>query len=180
MGLNKGQTNSGSFKKGQISWNKGLKKEIDEMVILERKRKKKVYKRKYYKEHPDKKKGYDNKSYKKHRKKRLLKAKEYYNKNKEQIRIKVKEKLRTTKQRHMEKFGSKCHICGYNKCQPALVFHHIKPILAGGSCQRRGKQDPQNVSFDTSSTILVCQNCHLEIHSGLHPKHLIKNARTPY
>ncbi len=32
MGLHKGQTNSGSFKKGQIPWNKGLTKETDRRI----------------------------------------------------------------------------------------------------------------------------------------------------
>lgn len=159
------------FKKGNVPWNKG-KGLTDKKTLLERKLKRLEYKKGYYQKHPDRKINESKKSYINHREKRLKKAKEHYETNKEQIRIKVKEKLKTIKQKHMGKFGSKCHICGYNKCQSALVFHHIEPILAGNSCQRRGKQDAQNVSFDTSNTILVCQNCHLEIHAGLHPNYL--------
>jgi hypothetical protein len=64
--------------------------------------------------------------------------------------------------------GGKCSICGYNKCIRALEFHHINP-------EQKSKEYDEN--FDTwnmekkkdelSKCILVCCNCHREIHSSL-------------
>ena len=63
--------------------------------------------------------------------------------------------------------GNKCSICGYNKCICALEFHHINPeeklfSVSNGNC--RLLQDDIN---ESKKCILVCSNCHKEIHSGL-------------
>ena len=62
--------------------------------------------------------------------------------------------------------GSKCKICGYNKCIRSLGFHHLDPskkeLKIGGSTL--------NFNFlkqEVDKCILVCSNCHGEIHEGL-------------
>ena len=70
------------------------------------------------------------------------------------------------KQRLVDYKGGKCQICGYNRCINALEFHHVNPeekdfTISGGT-----------KSFDTlkpeiDKCILVCSNCHREIHAGL-------------
>lgn len=70
------------------------------------------------------------------------------------------------KQRLVDYKGGKCQICGYNRCINALEFHHVNPeekdfTISGGT-----------KSFDTLKSeidkcILVCSNCHREIHAGL-------------
>jgi len=62
--------------------------------------------------------------------------------------------------------GGKCCFCNYNKCVGALHFHHVNPnekdFNIGGT----------NLSFEklkkeVDKCVLVCSNCHSEIHEGL-------------
>ena len=63
--------------------------------------------------------------------------------------------------------GGSCNICGYHKSIAALEFHHIDPstkkytISAKGTCHNI-EADLQEVS----KCILVCANCHREIHNS--------------
>jgi hypothetical protein len=78
----------------------------------------------------------------------------------------VTEWRRRTKQKLIEHMGGKCVCCGYDKCARALQFHHLDP----------SKKDFQisgmSISLDrlkeeTKKCILVCSNCHAEIHDGI-------------
>ena len=71
-----------------------------------------------------------------------------------------------TKQRLIEYKGGECELCGYKKCNRALQFHHLNPEEKDFSIS--GK----SFSFDklkdeVKKCILVCSNCHSEIHDGL-------------
>ena len=71
-----------------------------------------------------------------------------------------------TKIKLVEYKGGKCQICDYNKSFNALHFHHLNPNEKDFSIS--GK----SLSFDKLKTevdkcILVCSNCHSEIHEGL-------------
>ena len=63
--------------------------------------------------------------------------------------------------------GDKCCLCGYCKAKTALELHHLDPSekdFTIGACLNR--------SWDTlhkeiQKCILVCSNCHREIHEGL-------------
>jgi hypothetical protein len=64
--------------------------------------------------------------------------------------------------------GGGCKICGYNKCIEALEFHHLNPDEKDFTIASGGK----TVSWDTikkeiDKCILLCANCHRELHSGL-------------
>lgn len=65
-----------------------------------------------------------------------------------------------------EILGNKCCKCGYNKCKQALEFHHVDPtkkdFVIGGSRYGREK-----LLKEITKCILVCANCHREIHSKL-------------
>ena len=67
--------------------------------------------------------------------------------------------------------GGKCKLCGYSKCIEALDFHHIDPSVKdgpnGNAAIRRG-WSKKRIAAEISKCILVCTNCHREIHSGLH------------
>ena len=64
--------------------------------------------------------------------------------------------------------GGECSICGYSKCESALDFHHKDP-------EQKDKVkfvDIRNKSLvnmleELKKCILVCANCHREIHSEL-------------
>lgn len=74
--------------------------------------------------------------------------------------------------------GGKCCICGYNKTNSALEFHHIDPkekeygIAQGGTCHDLEK-DLQEIQ----KCILVCANCHREIHDGLYNEEQLKSLQ---
>lgn len=64
--------------------------------------------------------------------------------------------------------GGKCEICGYSRCQSALEFHHRDPkekdfgIATNSSYKNMGL-----LKKEIDKCILVCANCHREIHSGI-------------
>ena len=64
--------------------------------------------------------------------------------------------------------GGKCCFCGYDKCNAALEFHHInqedkKYGLSSGNCHSL-----EDDLAEAKKCILLCSNCHREIHNGLH------------
>lgn len=66
----------------------------------------------------------------------------------------------------IELAGGACNECGYNKCQESLVFHHIdrnrkKFGIAGTSFATK------KIVKETKKCILLCQNCHAEIHAEI-------------
>lgn len=66
--------------------------------------------------------------------------------------------------------GNECIICGYNKYTGSLDFHHLDPSIKEHSSKRNWKKTEKGME----NCILVCSNCHREIHAGLHPEYLIK------
>ena len=71
----------------------------------------------------------------------------------------VKEKL-------IEYKGGKCQICGYNKCNRALEFHHLDPTQKDFTISG-GTKSFEKIKSEVDKCIMVCANCHREIHEGL-------------
>ena len=78
------------------------------------------------------------------------------------------------KRRHKLKYlaikykGEKCSICNYNKCKDALEFHHINPNEKDFSISEKGiTRSWEIIKKELDKCILVCSNCHREIHSKL-------------
>ena len=71
-----------------------------------------------------------------------------------------------TKQKLVEYKGGKCELCGYNKCIESLHFHHKnsneKDFSISGMTLKYEK-----LKSEVDKCILVCSNCHSEIHAGL-------------
>lgn len=64
--------------------------------------------------------------------------------------------------------GGKCEICGYNKYFGALDFHHIDPKEKKFSLGRfKSGGLNENIKKELNKCILVCSNCHREIHGGI-------------
>ena len=64
--------------------------------------------------------------------------------------------------------GNKCQVCGYNRCLSALEFHHLDPNSKDftiASTMKYSNLDKLKVEVD--KCILVCANCHREIHAGV-------------
>jgi hypothetical protein len=75
------------------------------------------------------------------------------------------------RQEYKNLLGGKCQICGYNKCLDALHFHHKDPSQKRfeipdalfGRCH--AKFSIQEIEAEVHKCILLCANCHHEIHS---------------
>ena len=73
--------------------------------------------------------------------------------------------------------GGKCEKCGYDKCIDALEFHHLNPdekdFTIGGKSWSFEK-----LKKESDKCILVCSNCHKEIHYELKNGFLVQLDRT--
>ena len=66
----------------------------------------------------------------------------------------------------LEYKGSKCVLCGYDKCISALDFHHMNPQEKEFELSNRNiKLDWDIIKKELDKCIVVCANCHREIHS---------------
>lgn len=66
--------------------------------------------------------------------------------------------------------GGKCQCCGYNKCIGALEFHHVDPTQKDFGISSKGyTRSWDKVKEEIGKCVLVCANCHREIHSELIP-----------
>jgi formate hydrogenlyase subunit 6/NADH:ubiquinone oxidoreductase subunit I len=70
-----------------------------------------------------------------------------------------------TKQKAVEYKGGKCIRCGYSRCIRAMKFHHLDPTqkdftIAGKSMSW------ERIRVELDKCILVCGNCHDEIHDS--------------
>lgn len=66
----------------------------------------------------------------------------------------------------LEYKGNKCEICGYNKCEEALEFHHLNPNEKDFCISDRDiKLNWLKIKEELDKCQLVCANCHREIHS---------------
>ena len=65
-----------------------------------------------------------------------------------------------------------CAICGYDKCDAALEFHHTNPEdKKFGVTLRSFSRTVKSIKEEINKCILLCSNCHKEIHN----KERIKN-----
>ncbi len=80
------------------------------------------------------------------------------------IRVAVKKELIKYK-------GGKCERCGYNKSIYALHFHHIDPSIKDFSIseyfKKNSKIDMDLFKKEVDKCMLVCANCHAELHEEM-------------
>ena len=80
----------------------------------------------------------------------------------------VSNRRRKIKEMSIEYKGGKCFICGYDKCNGALEFHHLNPSEKDFAISRKGvTRSWDRVKEELDKCICVCANCHREIHNGL-------------
>lgn len=81
-----------------------------------------------------------------------------------------KNSRKTNKQIIINNFGSKCQLCGYDKCLAALAFHHKDPVEKEFNISRYAGN--KSLSYKTMRELtkcyLLCANCHAETHAGMH------------
>lgn len=78
----------------------------------------------------------------------------------------VIEKTVKAKERAVEYMGGCCSVCGYNKCIIAIEFHHLDPTKKSGTYHKRFTSwGFERQKKELENCIIVCANCHREIHS---------------
>lgn len=77
------------------------------------------------------------------------------------------EKFRGFKDKCLEYKGTKCCKCNYSKCKAALEFHHVNPNEKDFQISKRHTMKWDVVKKELDKCILVCSNCHREIHEEL-------------
>ena len=79
----------------------------------------------------------------------------------------VTNKRRQLKEKAVDYKGGKCCKCDYSKCIGALEFHHTDPNEKDFSMSVQGyTRSWEKIKKELDKCILVCANCHREIHSG--------------
>lgn len=73
---------------------------------------------------------------------------------------------RRTKARAVEYLGGKCVNCGYNRCLRSLSFHHLEPSKKDFRISSRCISWESMVK-ELDKCVLLCSNCHMEVHDGL-------------
>jgi len=64
--------------------------------------------------------------------------------------------------------GGGCAVCGYKKCSNALEFHHKDSGAKDFGISAKGyTRSWEKVKAELDKCILLCANCHREIHEGI-------------
>lgn len=70
-------------------------------------------------------------------------------------------------------FGGACQLCGYDRCVTALDYHHVDPATKLFEISTGLNRSWSKVLAEAKKCVLICSNCHREIHSGLIPKEAV-------
>lgn len=79
----------------------------------------------------------------------------------------VKTHRQNLKEKAVEYKGGKCEKCGYNKCIRALEFHHLDANKKDFTISNYSVLSWDKIKLEVDKCILVCANCHREIHDEL-------------
>lgn len=74
---------------------------------------------------------------------------------------------REMKQKCIDYKGGKCRVCGYNKCNRALEFHHVDPTTKDFSIAWIRTNGWKTVKAELDKCVLLCSNCHAEVHDDV-------------
>ncbi len=96
-----------------------------------------------------------------------MSEKRTYSDRREYIIKAVSKHRRMVRKKAVDYMGGCCSICGYKKCIEALEFHH-KQDKNFGISETGNTRSWEKVKKEIEKCILVCANCHREIHSQLH------------
>ena len=74
---------------------------------------------------------------------------------------------RSMKKQAIKILGGKCSVCGYDKCIDALEFHHKNPKEKDFKIGSGNTMSWKECKNEAEKCVLLCSNCHKEIHSKL-------------
>lgn len=86
----------------------------------------------------------------------------------EYLKLAVAKRRKKIKAMAIDYKGGKCCVCGYNRCNSALDFHHKDEKNKKFGLSVRGlTRSWERTKAEVDKCILVCANCHREIHEGI-------------
>lgn len=84
--------------------------------------------------------------------------------------LNVKNRIQKLKKMSVDYLGGKCIRCGYDKSIWALEFHHKNPTDKDFTISNYGTRSWEKLKNEIDKCILVCSNCHREIHEEIFNK----------
>jgi hypothetical protein len=79
----------------------------------------------------------------------------------------VSEHRRRIKRTLIAEAGGACVLCGYNRCEAALQFHHLDPERKDFHLSLRGvTRSWEELRREAAKCVLLCATCHAEVESG--------------
>ena len=87
-----------------------------------------------------------------------------------QRNFEASQKRLTLKERAIAHLGGHCQICGYDRCLSAFDFHHIDAREKDFTISASMSWD--RIEPELKKCVLLCSNCHREVHAGWHPQYL--------
>jgi transposase-like protein len=81
--------------------------------------------------------------------------------------VAVSERRRRVKQALIEEAGGRCQLCGYDRYQGALAFHHVDPQTKTMTIAMGITLAMETLRTETRKCVLLCHNCHAEVEAGL-------------
>lgn len=75
--------------------------------------------------------------------------------------------------------GGKCEICSYDNCNSAFDFHHINSFEKEFNISGKTIWN-EKLEQELQKCVLLCSNCHREVHEGLHPDYLQLDDKEKY
>ena len=80
----------------------------------------------------------------------------------------VQKRRRRIREKAIDYKGGHCQICGYSRCLEALEFHHLESTGKDFGISDRGyTRSWKRIIEELDKCILLCANCHREVHTGL-------------
>jgi transposase len=89
------------------------------------------------------------------------------------------EKQTERKRKCVEYKGGKCVICGYNRYLGSLDFHHLDPAKKDYNISNLRTYSMEKLYKELDKCILVCKNCHCEIHGKVGPSDVSRTHKAP-
>jgi len=98
----------------------------------------------------------------------LIKDKRRYSDRRVYLIDAVRKRRKKIRQMAIEYKGGKCQLCGYNRCAEAMEFHHLNSSVKDFGISQKGyTRGWKKVQKELDKCVMLCANCHREIHTGL-------------
>jgi ferredoxin-like protein FixX len=110
------------------------------------------------KEYHEKNKAERNLQSSEYRKKHVVRLREYWKKVNAEAYAKIQAERINTKE-------SGCVLCGYSRCDKALEYHHLDPSVKESLVS--ATRSIKRMKEEAGKCVLLCANCHREVHSGV-------------